>query len=605
MKIIAWFLAVATGLSAIVGVGANIFAMETDMYTSDTDYYDTERFQSIANGYQYRVVDAYQFDYVSSSLTNSNNLGYTLADMEGNILMEKPLLEEVGTTLVKDDFLHYETDALTYETMDLEEPIPVVVTLFVAANMDLKDDFAPSYMTYNLIEQNLDILPNFTIASILICLLAIIFSVCAVGHQKDTDEIVLNIQDKIPLDLYLCGAAALVIIPFFGVMYVWNSGLRPTTMCVISVFYGLYALSLLLACLLTFANRLKLGKWWRNTLIYRIGAWCFGLGGRLINALPMVLLVGIVWSICSLVFLSSTYEFGIIFFLCLFLGIFFLYLAVQLDILRKAGKQLVEGNWEDNVNEKWLLPPFKKHLLHLTDISKSIAVAVNERMKSEHMKTELITNVSHDIKTPLTSIINYVDLMQKEELPEKSKKYLDIIDKHSHRLKKLTDDLVEASKASTGNLPCDLVASDLSELLHQATTEYEERFALQNLQLILGLPEEKILCMMDGNLTWRVLNNIMNNAAKYAQPNTRVYIAVETTATEAILSIKNISKDPLNIPSDALMERFVRGDVSRSTEGSGLGLNIAKSLVELQSGTFAIEIDGDLFKVRIALPLVK
>ncbi|WP_317855432.1 HAMP domain-containing sensor histidine kinase [Chakrabartyella piscis] len=605
LKVIAWFLAVATGLSAIVGIGANIYAMETDMYTSDTSYYDTDWFQSIASGYRYRIIDAYEFSYVSNYLGRANNLGYVLEDMDGTILSQKTLEGEIGTTLVMDDFLHYKTNALTYETMELEEPIPVVVTLHVAANMDLSDDFAPSYMTYNLIEQNLDILPTFTIASILICLFSIIFSVVAVGHQKGTDEIVLNIQDKIPFDLYLCIAVAILIIPLFGVLYVCDSGLRPTTICAVVVVYGLYGLSVLLACLLTFATRLKVGKWWRNTLFYGIGSWALDLAGKTLSALPAVLMVCVFWGICSLAFLSSTYSFGIIFFLCLFLGIFFLSLAIQMDILRKAGKQLAEGKLEDNINTKWLFPPCKKHLSHLMDISNAITKAVDARMKSEHMKTELITNVSHDIKTPLTSIINYVDLLKKEDLPEKSQEYLDIVDRHANRLKKLTTDLVEISKASTGNTPCDLQPTDISELMYQATTEYTEKWQNANLYPILDIPETEVLCMIDGTLTWRVLNNILGNTTKYAQSGTRVYVEVETTKEHAILSIKNISKESLNIAPDELMERFVRGDASRSTEGSGLGLHIAKSLVELQHGDFSIDIDGDLFKTVIVLPLAK
>lgn len=206
LKVLAWFLAVATGLSAIVGIGANLYAMEADLYTGETSYYDTNWFQTTAHSYMYRVIDSYQFDYVSSSLANSNNIGYQLEDMEGNILTERPLIGEIGTTITREDWVYYktteityETDAVdfetdtvpaeingtTYETMDLDEPIPVLVTLYVAADMDMKDDFAASYMTYNLIVQNLNILPTLTIASILICLLSIIFSVIAVGHQRE------------------------------------------------------------------------------------------------------------------------------------------------------------------------------------------------------------------------------------------------------------------------------------------------------------------------------------------------------------------------------------------------------------------------------------
>ena len=223
-------------------------------------------------------------------------------------------------------------------------------------------------------------------------------------------------------------------------------------------------------------------------------------------------------------------------------------------------------------------------------------------MKSEHLKTELITNVSHDIKTPLTSIINYVDLLKKENLDGQAAEYIEVLDRQSRRLKKLTEDLVEASKASTGNLKVQLAPTDMGELAAQAVAEYEEKLENAHLEAVINGGDTPLFAMVDGNLTWRVLSNLLSNACKYSQPHTRVYIDIKKEKDTVILSMKNISRDALNIPAEELMERFVRGDSSRHTEGSGLGLNIAQSLVGLQKGTFSLEIEGDLFKAFVTFP---
>ena len=216
---------------------------------------------------------------------------------------------------------------------------------------------------------------------------------------------------------------------------------------------------------------------------------------------------------------------------------------------------------------------FREHGENINKVSDGIAVAVEDRMKSERFKTELITNVSHDIKTPLTSIINYVDLLEKEEIEnETAKEYVSVLSRQSARLKKLIEDLLEASKASTGNISVNLTQLELGILLSQALGEYDEKFANSNLQIVLNKTDDLLLVMADNRHIWRVFDNILNNIAKYAQPNTRVYIDAKRNGKNAEISFRNISKDALNISGDELMERFVRGDSSRNTEGSGLGL---------------------------------
>lgn len=281
---------------------------------------------------------------------------------------------------------------------------------------------------------------------------------------------------------------------------------------------------------------------------------------------------------------------------CLFL-FGFCSLAGELEVLRKGSKEFASGNLKYHIKAKSALPATYEIAQNLNRMGEGMQHAIDQQIKSERMKSELITNVSHDIKTPLTSIINYVDLLKKEGIEQgAAKEYLDILDQKSMRLKSLTEDLVEASKASTGNLAVDLNRINAKELLNQAVGEFKERFDARGLEVITKLPQEDIVVMADGRHMWRVIENMLSNACKYAMANTRVYVDLYTKGNTASVAVKNISGQRLNITEDELLQRFVRGDSSRNTEGSGLGLSIAKSLAELQGGDFKIHIDGDLFK---------
>ena len=271
--------------------------------------------------------------------------------------------------------------------------------------------------------------------------------------------------------------------------------------------------------------------------------------------------------------------------------------------LRLVSRKMAQGDLSVRVSAKKLWGPLREQGEDLNRISEGMSAAVDERLRSERFKTDLITNVSHDLKTPLTSIINYVDLLQKQPLEPQAAEYAAVIARQGQRLKKLTEDLVEASKASSGSLPVNAEPTDLAELLTQAVGEYAPRLEKSNLEPVLQLPGEPVWSMLDGRLTWRVVDNLLSNACKYSQPGTRVYVEAEQREGRAWLRVKNISRQQLNIPADELMERFVRGDSSRTTEGSGLGLNIARSLAELQNGEFGLAIDGDLFKAWASFPL--
>ncbi|MBP5261791.1 MAG: sensor histidine kinase, partial [Clostridiales bacterium] len=284
---------------------------------------------------------------------------------------------------------------------------------------------------------------------------------------------------------------------------------------------------------------------------------------------------------------------------------FILYIAFMLRKLKNAGDKLAAGDITYRADTKGLWGDYKKHANNLNAVSDAVTIAVEDRLKSERMKTELITNVSHDIKTPLTSIINYASLMGATDPADpKMSEYSEVVVRQSEKLKRLIEDLVEASKASTGNLEIEPAPLDCCTFISQTAGEFKEKLDSCGLTLVTNAPDEKVMIMADGRRMMRIYDNLMNNICKYSQPGTRVYLTLEIANGKAVTTFKNISGSELNISADELVERFVRGDQSRNTEGNGLGLSIAKSLTELQGGTFDISIDGDLFKVTLVFPLI-
>lgn len=460
------------------------------------------------------------------------------------------------------------------------------------------------------------------IAMALACLIFLFF---AAGHRKGEIEPRLNMVDRIPLDVYAAAVViACIFIVAFCTEYLFNTNVFNYSigiqLVLLALALGGLALGLVLALLLSFATRVKCGKWWRNTIIYRVLRFCwrvvkavwhwFGRVGRMIpivwrTALIMAGLFFIAFILFLLMYDQSGgwLLVGLLFAIVIYVAAIFG--AWQMKGIKKAGQQLAEGNFNEKIDTTHMYWEFKSHAENLNSIGDGLAKEVAQRMKSERLKTELITNVSHDIKTPLTSIINYVDLLQKAKTEDERAEYLAVLDRQSHRLKKLTEDLVEASKASTGNMNVNLEPTNTQEIINQSFGEYSAKLEAGRLNTVISIPEPVPVVMADGRLLWRVIDNLFNNVVKYALPETRVYVDVRVEGCDAVISMKNISRAALNVSVDELLERFVRGDASRTTEGSGLGLNIAKSLTELQHGTFSISTDGDLFKAEIRLPLAQ
>lgn len=472
-------------------------------------------------------------------------------------------------------------------------------------------------------------------------LACLVFVFVSAGRRKGSEGASLNVADRLPLDLYaaICWAAvfglllAVVAVADTMIDNTWPFLVtRNGVMFVVTVAICAYTgILIALAPFLSFATRLKVGGgiWWRNTLIcwvcrlcWRVIKWCCGLVKRffgwiwyMLRKIPVVpgaaLIAFIVIFVNFLLFVwmrGSYYSTAPVFFMFLFDLVIFVAIcfgAWQMKSLKAAGERMARGEIDEKIDTQHMYWEFKHHAENLNSIGDGMAAAVEQRMKAERLKTELITNVSHDIKTPLTSIVNYVDLLQKPHTPEQESEYLEVLDRQSKRLKKLTEDLVEASKASTGNMNVNIVRTNTREIIEQSLAEYGRRMEQGNLTVIVNIPDEPPHAMADGRLLWRVLDNLFNNVVKYALPGTRVYITSELDGGEAVISVKNISRDPLNISAEELMERFVRGDASRHTEGSGLGLNIAQSLVNLMHGKFSLSVDGDLFKAEIRLPKAK
>ena len=343
---------------------------------------------------------------------------------------------------------------------------------------------------------------------------------------------------------------------------------------------------------------------WLADLMKRCFVWTTERLVRFFGMLP------ITWQFLTtgftLVFLlyvmMRTYKVG---YILLGFGIFFaviLYAASAFAILLENARRMSRGDLDSKVDDRMLIGGFREFAERLNDLAGVAVIAAQKQLKSERMKTELITNVSHDIKTPLTSIINYVDLLQKPHTEQQQEQYLEVLARQSQRLKKLIDDLMEMSKASTGNTPVDITTVDAAEAVNQALGEFADKLERAQLMPVFRQPEEQVLMLADGKLVWRVMSNLLGNAVKYALPGTRIYIDLLEMEGKVIISLKNISREELNVHADELMERFVRGDASRNTEGSGLGLNIAQSLMELQRGQLQILVDGDLFKVTLIFP---
>ena len=463
-----------------------------------------------------------------------------------------------------------------------------------------------SYLLLSWLTEHTGLTIFLTALFALLALFCFCFSMASAGHWAGHEGIHLTWLDKIPADVWLLVLLCTFFIGWEAFYYEWGR-----------VFFCAALVPLVLLFLCAFAAQCKAGTVLRASLVarlcrllWRVIKAVFRSLWRIARGLPLIWKTALVSLalvfIEFILFMQDYYGTLAAEFLALkvieLLAV--LYIAVNLRTLQKGGEKLSQGDFSSPIDTRHLIGDFKRYGQELNSVQSGLEQAVQEQMKAERLKTELITNVSHDIKTPLTSIVNYVDLLQKEDMPSPAaREYVDVLDRQSKRLKKLTEDLVEASKASSGTLNVELQPTDVNVLLSQIEGEYQERLAACQLTLVVQPPAPGTMIQADSRLLSRVMDNLVSNVCKYALSGTRVYVAGDVRDGAVTISFKNVSRDELNISPDELMERFVRGDTSRHTEGSGLGLSIARSLVQLQGGTFSLSIDADLFRADITFPL--
>ncbi|WP_310603003.1 sensor histidine kinase [Anaerosporobacter sp.] len=478
------------------------------------------------------------------------------------------------------------------------------------------DDFSPAYHSFQTMHQSYKAAILYLPIIFIVFLAFLILGVQFAGYGKRSKSLYLLAYDKINTET----AAVLSLVTFLfllnSLFELINSKFSDENEYFLRLF-GIYIAMypIFIYNFFSIVRRVKCNTLRSNMLLIRIGncihIWLqefFAYKELTYQATAIWVILFTLTLIIALSFKLPAFTFLAIILLCilfLIFGKYFLHAIVSLSFLIKETKKISDGDFTHKINEEEILPGIRVLSRYINDISNGLSDAMDEKLKSERLKTELITNVSHDIKTPLTSIINYVDLLKKEPLDnETALQYIEVLDAKAQRLKTLIEDLVEASKASSGAITLHMQKINLVELMKQTIGEFEDRLAQNDLEIDLTDVEEPLYIYADGRSTFRILENTLSNVNKYALHGTRVYIDLEATEEHVSVSVKNISATKLNISADELMERFVRGDLSRNTEGTGLGLSIAQSLASLQNATFDIVLDGDLFKAIVTFPRI-
>lgn len=561
--------------------------------------------------------------------------------LPGNLPEDAPDLEElvsqvyylrvntsgVGQTALESEmipeFFVVETDdAMIYSAPSAkaaEESVVLRCGVLTPERMEAQDEFFRLEQEFTRAQMNFAFYLTLALALAAASAGLLIVLLWASGRGPEGEEAVLPWPERIYTEawaLLLAGGTVLllVLLTEYESNWIWavyraDSG-QLDTLCIAGT-AAITAWVLLAAMLLrTVTVRLRLRALARTTLLCRVVSFLWRRLSVFIRELPLT------WKtlLCFLLYLAAIFAAdhlwplrywyplpGAVVNLTVLMGL--CWWSAGFGRVRKGTEIIAAGNLNHQIETAHLPADLKGHAEALNNISGGLTTAVNEQMKSERFKAELITNVSHDLKTPLTSIINYVNLLKTtDQTDPRAQTYIEVLDRKSLRLKKLTEDLVEASKASTGVLAVNREKIGMAQLLDQALGEYEEKLEEKRLAVVRTVPEGESYVYADGRHLWRVIDNLLSNCAKYALEGTRVYIELVRGKGTVSLSVKNISREALNVPPERLMERFVRGEESRSTEGSGLGLSIARSLTELQGGTFELAVDGDLFKAVVTLP---
>lgn len=596
--------------------------------------------QNDAKTYEYTVAQDNSFQPTGECEEGSSNLTYLFADKKAKTVytnkeaygnytqleqnLEK-ILKEHTFAVVYPDLSECVTDIPNIslqvwnhtikQSLDTED---FVFAVNVDTEFPIADSIASDAETFEKYANLMLPVLLGTILSCVIWLISMIWLTVAAGRKPEDEEIHLNSFDRWYTEIAAGVVTGVWLVGFMGMVTVIANSLIGTfnnmQILIISlVICGIYTMAWFLTGYLSLVRRIKAGTFWKNSLLRKILKWIGKCNRKIVDFIGSFSRntsekIKVLFGIGGFVFL----QFLLMLFMINASGVFALVLIVAdvaaivyavrkvdgLDLIMDGLKKISGGELQYKIKTEQLTGKYKVMAEYINNIGDGLDAAVENSLKKERMQTELITNVSHDIKTPLTSIINYVDLLEKEDLHnETAQEYLEVLERQSSRLKKLIEDLIEASKASTGNLPVHLERLEAGIFMTQTVGEFEEKTKAAGLDLVIEKPETPVYIMADSRHFWRVIDNLMNNICKYAQSGTRVYINLEVKEAQVSITFRNTSKYPLNISSDELMERFVRGDASRNTEGSGLGLSIANSLMDLMGGTFRLYVDGDLFKV--------
>lgn len=517
---------------------------------------------------------------------------------------------------------------VTYEEQNTEN-CEFQVVAYIAEDPDSIDEIFYARNSTALIAKYSRFFPIAAVLGVLVFLISAFCLACACGYRYPAEGPKPSWFDMIPFEIFaLFGVLLAVLTPdvyyegAYSLETFANSNVRLFTLAT-EIAIPFLASVFVTLTLMTLSVRLKTHTFWRSCLcgwaamiLWWLIKKVFGVCKKLIKLLSQLKLVWktvlamlgfTFFETVALVFAQDAASYLLVMIcLNLLLSIAMAAWALGFTKIRDYTKKIAGGDINARPDREFLFGDLRGMADDLDGVGEGVRRAVDESLRSERLKTELITNVSHDLKTPLTSIVNYIDILSKDEIEsEEAKEHIAVIQRQSARMKKLIEDLTEVSKASSGNITPNFERTDVNLLLSQSIAEYAEKFALANLESVVTIPESAITASLDGRLMWRVLDNLLNNICKYSQPGTRVYISVETSegSDAAAITFKNVSRTALNISPDELTERFVRGDSSRNTEGSGLGLSIAKSLCDIQNVGFKLSIDGDLFKAELKIPL--
>ena len=551
-------------------------------------------------------------DYEQKTVTNIKSFGKT------ELVDRSSLLEYIRE---HGDYLIFNSSDMSFEASQMPVSLSEISSylkefpMSVEGNYTLAIAIDPSYVASDNLQmykkqyEEIQPISRMSVYGVILggilYLLTLVYLTLAAGRGTEEEDrsVTLTRFDRIRTE----GAALLLVIPAWMILFagalLYN---RVNGIGEAGVFGGVmtFSLNFLFLCgYLSLVRRIKTRTLWNNSVLYAVLKHCYRVAGGWKVTTKVILSYGIF--LLANVFLLFFGSFGIMLIMIFDFG-------TGLILLRQARqrKQILDGIRkisEGDLNYQIPMEKLSGDSLLMAEavnrIGEGLSTAVEQSVKDERLKTDLITNVSHDIKTPLTSIINYVDLLKREDIQnERARNYIAILEDKSQRLKHLTDDLVEASKISSGNVKLELVRINFQELINQTNGEFSEKFEERELQLVVNMPKEPVIIEADGRRLWRIIENLYGNVAKYAMPRTRVYVELTVVGHMVRFHVKNISEQPLNIDAGELTERFIRGDVARSTEGSGLGLSITKTLTELQKGSFDIYLDGDLFKVTIIFP---